>query len=92
LKTILPIFTVILWFGVLATPVNAGSVTLRDPESDRPRTQNSTIGQPRKQLQTPPQKQQTTTRTGVRPVLKKTESFKPLPNDDRKQIDDSMDP
>jgi hypothetical protein len=92
LKTILPIFTVILWLGVLAIPVNAGSITLHDPESDKPRTQNSTVQQPRKQLQTPPAKQQTTTRTGVRPVLRKTESFRPLPNDDRKQIDDSMDP
>ena len=85
MKTILPIFTVILWLGVLATPVTAGSVKLRDPQSDRARTQNSTVGQPRKQLQAPPATQQTTTRTSARPVLKKTESSRPLPGDDRKK-------
>ena len=89
MKTILHVFTVILWLGVLAAHVNAGPVTLPNPESCKPGTK--TI-QPRKQLQKPPAKQQTPTRTDVRPVLRKTESFKPLPSDDRKKIDDSMDP
>ena len=92
MKTILPIFAVIFWLGILATPVNAGPAALPDSESNKPGTKTTTIQQPRKQLQQPPAKQQTSTRTAARPVLKRTESFRPLPNDDRKKIDDSMDP
>ncbi|MHB8138073.1 MAG: hypothetical protein ACYDGO_06740 [Smithellaceae bacterium] len=92
MKTILSMFTAILCLGFLSTIANAGPITLPDREGGSPRTKTTLIQQPRKHLQTPSTKSQTPTRTNVRPVSKSTVPFKPLPNDDRKEIDDSMDP
>lgn len=92
MKTILSIFTAILFLVALSIIVNAGSMALPAPEGDGPGTKTAPIQQPRKQLQTPPAKLQKPTRTDARPVLKSTEPFKPLPNDDRKKMNDDMDP
>ncbi|MEE9912986.1 MAG: hypothetical protein K4571_14835 [Deltaproteobacteria bacterium] len=91
MKTILSIVTAILCLGVLAATVGAGPVILRDPEGAGPGARTAPLVQPRKQLPAPA-KPQTPTRTEVRPVLKKTAPFKALPSDDRKKINDDMDP
>ena len=92
MKNILSIITAILFLGFLSTIVNAGPTTFPDRKDGDPRTKTELIQQPGKQVQTPSTKSQAPTRTNVRPVLKSTVPFRPLPNDDRKKIDDSMDP
>jgi len=91
LKTTLSIFTAILCLGVLSTVVVAGPVALRDPDGDGPGRKNPSVLQPRKQVQAPA-KPQAPARTEVRPALKKTEPFKPLPGEDRKEVKEDMDP
>ncbi|NTV91021.1 MAG: hypothetical protein HGA22_11790 [Clostridiales bacterium] len=92
MKTMLSIFTAILWLGFFSTITNATSNTLPDLEGNKPRINTTAIQQPRKQLEAPPVELQTPSRTNVRPTLKSTPSFKSLPNEDRKKIEDSMPP
>lgn len=91
MKNILFIFTVILSIGVFSTLVLAGSNTLPDSKDERPKVKTMTIQQLPKQVK-PPAKPQKPTRTEVRPVLKSSEPFKPLPAEDRKKINDSTQP
>lgn len=91
MKNILSIIVAVLCFGVISTSVNAGAVTLRDPEGDGAKNKVTPIQEHRKQVQ-PPAKPKPPVRLEVRPLLKKTESFKPLPSDERKKMKDDLDP
>ncbi|MRR16290.1 MAG: hypothetical protein EG826_07520 [Deltaproteobacteria bacterium] len=90
MKTILSIFTAVLCLGVLSTVAVAGPVALREPEGGISGRKTPPAVEPRKGLQAPV-KPQALPRSGVRPALKKSESFKPLPGDDRRKIDGSGD-
>lgn len=89
MKTVLSVFITILCLGILSTVAVAGPVALRDTVGT-PGRKTPSVADPRKQLPAPA-KQQAPTRTEVRPVLKKTEPFKPLPGEDRRKIDGSGD-
>jgi len=92
MKIMLFIFAALLWLGFFSTITNAGPNTLHDLEGNNPKSNTTAIQQPRKQLKAPRVEQQTPSRTNVRPTLKSTPSFKSLPNEDRKKIEDSMPP
>jgi hypothetical protein len=92
MKTVVTVFAALVWLGICSSVVDAASLPLPAPEGDRPGIKESAVRQPRKQLKEPPAEQQSPTRKDVRPALKSSPPFKPLPNDPRRKMDDSMAP